>query len=143
MYLIGGGGWNFHPLFLFSMKGDRLISEAISGRDFITVVVNGKSYKVNSPTIYKLSGASSYLSSFGDEKTIVDILKNIGESRKLACSLSWMINGDDSLADELSHGTFDELVNALCESFELISVQNFLMLSSLAKNVGRMIAKSK
>lgn len=130
------------PLFC-SMESDKLISEAISGRDFITVVVNKKSYKVKSPTIHKIAGASSYLSGFGEEETVADIFRSIGDSRKLACALSWMIEGDESLADELSHGTVDEIVRSLCESFELISVQNFLMLSSLAKNVGRMIAKPK
>lgn len=130
------------PLFVF-MEGAKLISEAISGRDFVTVIVNGKSYRVDSPTIFKLSGASSYLSMFGDEKTVADIFRSVGDSRKLACALSWMIAGNESLADELSNGTFDEIVNALCESFELISIQNFMMLSSLAKNVGRMIAKPR
>lgn len=130
------------PLFVF-MEGAKLISEAISGRDFATVIVNGKSYRVDSPTIFKLSGASSYLSMFGDEKTVADIFRSVGDSRKLACALSWMIAGNESLADELSYGTFDEIVNALCESFELISIQNFMMLSSLAKNVGRMIAKHR
>ena len=125
------------------MEGAKLISEAISGRDFVTVIVNGKSYRVDSPTIFKLSGASSYLSMFGDEKTVADIFRSVGDSRKLACALSWMIAGNESLADELSNGTFDESVNALCESFELISIQNFMMLSSLAKNVGRMIAKPR
>lgn len=125
------------------MEGAKLISEAISGRDFVTVIVNGKSYRVDSPTIFKLSGASSYLSMFGDEKTVADIFRSVGDSRKLACALSWMIAGNESLADELSNGTFDEIVNALCESFELISIQNFMMLSSLAKNVGRMIAKPR
>lgn len=130
------------PLFVF-MEGAKLISEAISGRDFVTVIVNGKSYRVDSPTIFKLSGASSYLSMFGEEKTVADIFRSIGDSRKLACALSWMIAGNESLADELGNGTFDEIVNALCESFELISIQNFMMLSSLAKNVGRMIAKPR
>ena len=60
-----------------------------------------------------------------------------------AYALSFLINGDESLADELMQGRFDELVEALGEAYSLISVQNFMMLSSLAKNVGRMIAKSK
>lgn len=124
------------------MKGDKLVSEAIIG-DFTVVVVNNNSYKVDSPTIYKLAGAGKYLSDFGGEETVGDILRSINDSTKLAYALSWFIKGDESLADELSKGTFDELVEALGEAYSLISIQNFMMLSSLAKNVGRMIAKSK
>ena len=125
------------------MKGDKIISEAIIGDDYRVVVVGEKSYKVDSPTIYKLAGAGKYLSDFGDEQTLGDIFKSINDSKKLACALSFLIKGDESLAEELSNGRFDELVEALGEAYSLISVQNFMMLSSLAKNVGRMIAKSK
>lgn len=130
------------PYFCLFMKGDKLISEAIIG-DFTVVVVNNKSYKIDSPTIYKLAGVGKYLSDFGDGNTIGDILKSFNDSKKLACALSWFIKGDESLADELCNGTFEELVEALGEAYSLISIQNFMMLSSLAKNVGRMIAKSK
>lgn len=124
------------------MEGDKIISEAIIG-DFRVVIVDSKSYKVSSPTIYRLAGAGKYLSSFGNEQTLGDIFRSLGDSMKLAQALSWLIQGDESLADELSRGTFDELVEALGEAYSLISVQNFMMLSSLAKNVGGMIAKSK
>lgn len=124
------------------MKGDRLISGAIVG-DFSVVVVNGKAYNISAPTIYKLAGAGKYLSDFGDERTVGDVLKSINDSKKLAYALSWLVKGDESLAEEFMQGTFDELVEALGEAYSLISVQNFMMLSSLAKNVGGMIAKSK
>lgn len=125
------------------MKGDKLVSEAITGQDYRTIVVDGKSYMVKSPTIYKLAGAGRYLSEFGNENTLEDIFKSINNVNKLCFALSWLIKGDESLAEELSKGTFDEIVEALTESYSLISIQNFLMLSSLAKNVGGMIAKSK
>ena len=131
------------PLFCFLMKGSKLVSEAIIGDDYKVIVVNGKSYKVDSPTIYKLAGAGKYLSGFGEEQTLGDIFRSINDSKNLAYALSFLINGDELLADELMQGRFDELVEALGEAYSLISVQNFMMLSSLAKNVGRMIAKSK
>ena len=125
------------------MKGSKLVSDAIIGDDYKVVVVKGKSYKVDSPTIYKLAGAGKYLSDFGEEQTLGDIFRSINDSKKLAYALSFLINGDESLVEELMQGRFDELVEALGEAYSLISVQNFMMLSSLAKNVGRMIAKSK
>lgn len=130
------------PYFCLYMKGDKLISDAIIG-DFTVVVVNNKSYKVPSPTIYRLAGAGKYLTDFGEEKTVGDVLRGINDSHKLAHALSWLVSGDDSLAEELLEGRFDELVEALSEAYSLVSVQNFMTLSSLAKNVGRMIAKSK
>lgn len=125
------------------MEGDKIVSEAITGQDYRTVVVNNKSYMVKSPTIYKIAGAGKYLSDFGNEQTLTDIFKSINNVDCLCKALSWLIKGDESLHKELSKGTFDEIVEALVESYSLISIQNFLMLSSLARNVGGMIAKSK
>ena len=43
-------------------KGAKVISEAILGRDFRTVVIAGKAYTVHPPTIERMAGAISHLS---------------------------------------------------------------------------------
>ena len=116
-------------------KGSKLVTDAVLGMDSKTVVVNGKVYFVPSPTIYRLAGAGKYLSDFGEENTVSDILRSVNGSMNLCKALSWLICGNIKLANELSKGTFEEVVIALEE--------NFSMLSTLARNVAGLIAKPK
>lgn len=124
-------------------KGSKIASASIIGADFINVMVGGKCYTVFPPTVHKLAGAGIYLSDFGDEQTVRDVIGSVNNADKLAHALSWLVNDDDSLFDELSQGTFDELVDAISEAYSLISVENFTKLSTLAKNVSRLIANQK
>ena len=57
-------------------KAAILISEAITGKDFIPIIVNGKMYRVNPPTIHKIAGASAYLAVLDDnkDKTFLSLL---------------------------------------------------------------------
>ena len=71
---------------------------------------------------------------------VLGMMKDMGNA---AHALSYLINGDDSLFDELSHGTVEEVVNALKEGLSLISVENFMTLSVSARNVANLIAKQK
>lgn len=121
----------------------KIVSDALLGLDFKNVVVNGKCYTVFPPTIHRLAGAGMYLSEFGDEQELRDVIRSINNSDKLAHALSWLIQDDDNLFDELSQGTFDELVEAVCQAYSLISVESFTKLSVLAKNVRNLIANQK
>lgn len=121
----------------------KIVSASIVGADVTSAVVNGKAYAIHPPTIHKLAGAGVYLSEFGNEETLGDVIKSINSSDKLAHALSWLINGDDSLFNELAEGTFDELVEAVSGAYSLVSLENFMKLSTLAKNVSGLIAKQK
>lgn len=124
-------------------KGSKIVSASIIGADFVNVMVNGKCYTVFPPTVHKLAGAGIYLSDFGEEQSVKDIIKNVNNSDSLAHALSWLVKDDDSLFDELSQGTFDELVDAISEAYSLISVESFTKLSALARNVSGLIANQK
>lgn len=125
------------------MNASKIVTSALLGTDCVNVIVAGRAYTMFPPTICKLAGAGMYLSDFGNEETVADIIRSVNDSGKLAHALSWLINGDDSLSGELSEGTFDELVEAVSEAYSLISVENFTRLSILAKNVASLIAKRK
>lgn len=125
------------------MNATKIVSSAIIGADSANVFVGGKAYSIFPPTVSKLAGAGYYLSGFGNEKTISDVIRSIGKSDKLAHALSWFIKGDDTLAEELKNGTIDELVDALIDAFSLVSVENFTKLSTLVKNVASLIAKQR
>ena len=121
----------------------KIVSSAILGMDFKVVIVNGKSYIVTPPTIKKIAGAAYWLSDVKDGKNIKELLASINNVEPLAHALSWFIQGNDSLFEELSNGTLDEVVDGLESAYSLLSTKNFLRLSVLAKNVASLTAKQR
>ena len=124
-------------------QGAKIVSDAIIGNDFKVVVVNGKSYIIYPPTIHKIAVAASYLSNVGKIENLEDIFLSMKDTPNASHALSWLINGNDELFEELSKGTFEENVEALSIAFSLISVENFMKLSALVKNVASLAAKQK
>lgn len=133
-----------HRLLGLSMEqeGAKIVSSAILGMDFKVVVVAGKSYIVTPPTIKRLAGAGYWLSGIKGD-SIKDVLLSKENPEAFAHALSHIIQGDDSLFDELSNGTDDEVRNALEEAYSMVSVKNFTGLLGLARNVANLIAKPK
>ena len=124
-------------------KASKLVADAILGEDTVTIMVNGKTYCILPPTIIKLVNAAKYLDSFEEGKTLAEVLgmlKNLNDACK---ALSVFIQGDESISDELSKGTLEEVVNGLQTAYSLISIKDFQTLSILAKSAARMIAKPR
>ena len=113
------------------------------GADFRTVVVAGKAYTIYPPTIERLSGAVSHLSDVKEANTIKEVLLSLGEMEKLSKALSWLIEGDVSLSDELSKGTLEEVVDAIETASGMIEIKVFLRAVSLAKSVSLLAAKPR
>lgn len=124
-------------------EGARMVAEAITGRDFATVVVAGKAYTVTPPTVRKLAGAASHLSCMGDEKTFGDVIRSMSSLNESAKALSWFIEGNESLWERLADGTLDEVATALEKCMSLVSVEGFTKLSVLARSVAELTAKPK
>lgn len=125
------------------MDAAKIVSSAVLGKDFETVVVNGKAYIINPPTIHKIACAGYYLSVVKEVDTVMDIIRSLKDMKKVSMALSCLISGDESLSDELSEGSFDEVVKALTVGLSMLSSENFLRLSVLAKNVASLTAKAK
>ena len=121
-------------------KASKLITDAILGEETRTIVVGGKPYFVEPPTILKIAKAAKYLDSVEGGTTmeaVLDMMKNL----KNACkALSVFIQGDENLEEDLSQGTPAEIVAGLKEVFSLISITDFQELSTIAKSVAKMIA---
>lgn len=111
--------------------------------DFKAVVVNGRSYVIMPPTIKKIAGAAYWLSDIQEAKTLKEMFMSINNAEALAHALSWFINGNDDLSDELAKGTQDEVIEGLEAAYSLISTQNFIKLSILARNVANLTANPK
>jgi hypothetical protein len=124
-------------------KASKLISDAILNTDVIAVIVNNKSYAIHPPTIHTMAGAFSCLSKmdFSNADTIQGLLMGAKDSEKLSEALSWFIKGDNSLKDELSKGTFTEVVDALGKAIELTSPQVFLKAATLTRSAMKMAAR--
>jgi hypothetical protein len=140
-------GWTtVHPFSFYMMnKAAKTVTDAIVGNDFQTVVINNQPYTIYPPTIHKMSGAISCLSSIDiDEcKSFKEVFAFCKDIEELAKALSWMIDDSESLTEELSKGTVEEVVDALYTSFSLISTEVFQHAVSLMKNVSRLAAKEK
>ena len=124
-------------------KAAKLVSQALIGADFVNVLIDGKMYTIFPPTIEKLVGATSYLTDFSEEDSFGNIIRSIKDLDKLAKALSWLITGDESIFMVLRKGTLDQVVDGIVEGFSLINIENFMKLSTLAKNVSLLIATQK
>lgn len=124
-------------------KGAKIVDSAILGMDLRSVVVNGKAYMVAPPTIARIAGAGYYLSGFDEVKDVKDIFNSLKDIGNAAKALSWFINGDESLAGELSKGTLAEVVKGLETAYSLVSVENFSRLSALTRNVSSLTARPR
>lgn len=123
------------------LDGAKLVSSAIIGMDYRLVVVNDKSYIIQPPTIAKLAGAVFWLSELGEGNSLKEIIGSMARIESLAHCLSWFINGNDDLVEELSQAKIGEVVDAIEAGFTLIDAENFLKLSALLKSVRPLIAK--
>lgn len=134
-----------HLLFIFQDMDNaaRMVTAALLGRDSANVKIAGVTYKINAPTIKKIAGAGYWLSEFGDEKNDGDYVAELRSMDKVAKAVSWFIQGDEGLEEDLKKGTLSELVKAISVSMEMIGIQNFAVLSTLAKNVKMLIAKPR
>lgn len=121
----------------------KIVNGALLGFDAQSVVVNNKVYMMFPPTIKKIAGAGYYLSDVSDGETIKDVIKTLGQAENAVKALSWFINGNEDLVEELSKGTFDEIVDGLEVALSLVSAKNFLRLSIFARNVRRLTANPR
>lgn len=124
-------------------KASKLVSAAILGLDGETVLVAGRAYYIQPPTIKRLAQAAYYLSDMEDAKTMSELFASIGDLGCVCRALSCLIKGDESLADALMEGTMKEVTEALEVAYGLASVENFYRLSALARNVASLTAKQR
>ena len=124
-------------------NASKIINAAVLGKDFETVFVNGNVYVLHPPTIHKIAGAGYYLCDLKEAVTVMDMLRSLKDVEMASRALSWLIQGDENLCEELSAGTFDEVVEALATGLSMVSAENFYKLSVLAKNVATLTAKER
>lgn len=125
------------------MNAAKIVSSAVLGMDFLTILVSGKAYVVMPPTIHKIAGVGYYLSEMGVGNSIADMINDMKNMGNVAHALSYFIKGDDSLFEEFINADFNDVISGLEKAFSLISTRDFSKLSILAKNVQNLTAKQK
>ena len=123
--------------------GAKMVASAIIGLDYKVVIVNDKSYIIEPPTIGKLAGASYWLCEYGEGKNLRDLLMTLSKAENLAKALSWLIQGDDKLSEELAQGNLSEVVAGIEAGFSMIEATNFMKLSALQRSARLLVAKPK
>ena len=124
-------------------KAAKLVSSAIVGADFEVIDINGKAYVIKPPTINRMAGAVARLSKLAlpDSATLKDMFCAQEDAKEYAMALSYLIQENYDLADELSQGTFEEVVNGLVTAFNMISAKSFSTAASLTKSASVLVAK--
>ena len=125
-------------------KAEELVSSEAVGANIQFVEVNGTMYPVKPPTINRVAGAVACLSglALNDGKTIRDVLNIQENAREYARALSFLIQEDYELTDELAKGTYDEVIEALDTAFGMISAKSFSTAASLTKSASALVARS-
>ena len=124
------------------MDGVRLISSEVLGIACESVIIGGKVYVIFPPNIKKICGAGLYLSGIKGN-TLAEMLSSLQDIECVCKALSWFIQGDESLTEELMEGTLKEVTEALVKAVSLIGIENFPKLSGLARNVRSLVAISR
>lgn len=121
----------------------RLVAGEVLGYNSKTVFVNDKAYVIEPPTIHKICGATYWLTSVHEGDTLRDLILGLNSLDNACKALSFLIADNDSLAEELSHASMEEVVNAIEAAFDLIGIQNFLKLSILVRSARSLTAKQR
>lgn len=121
----------------------KLVSDNILGKEEEKVTIAGKEYTIKPPTIHKIAGAAGYLANFGEAKDFSGMVEQMKSLKDVCSALSYFINDDESLTEELSRGTLGEVTGALEVCLKMLSIKDFTMLSTLARSVARMAANPR
>ena len=119
-----------------------LVSSAVLGVDIETIPIGSKVYVAHPPTIRKIAGAGRYLGDFVNIDSATKLLSALS-NENLAYALSWLLEGNDSLAEEFKDADVNELAAGVIVCLDMISPQNFTKLSVSARSVRKLIARQK
>ena len=107
-------------------------------------IIGGRAYNISSPSIRKFNLAGKEFQTEGIatcENGFREIFDGMGKET-LCKALSCLISGDLSLADDLSHGERQELVEPLCTIYTEAE-KNFKRMSQIAERICLLAAKTK
>ncbi len=122
----------------------KIVSESLIGASYVTITMGSKAYTLYPPTIKRLCQAIRHFSEIDIQgESILDALGEIPNATEhILKGLSCLLCGNESLAEELSEGSFAEMKMALKEAICLVGTDPFEC-AALARSVAEVAAKMR
>ena len=110
------------------------------------VSIGGKEYAIHLPSIISMQKIGEYLAQMATSemsgKTLDEAVRMMTDKKTMAKTVSYILQGDELLVDELSNGSSEELQEAII-IYHGMTIQSMKMLKRLAESVGKLIGKQK
>ena len=110
------------------------------------VSIGGKEYAIHLPSIISMQKIGEYLAQMATSemsgKTLDEAVRMMTDKQTMAKTVSYILQGDELLVDELSNGSSEELQEAII-IYHGMTIQSMKMLKRLAESVGKLIGKQK
>lgn len=110
------------------------------------VSIGGKEYAIHLPSIISMQKVGECLAQMATSemsgKTLDEAVRMMTDKKTMAKTVSYILQGDELLVDELSNGSSEELQEAIIIYYGM-TIQSMKMLKRLAESVGKLIGKQK
>ena len=110
------------------------------------VSIGGKEYAIHLPSIISMQKVGECLAQMATSemsgKTLDEAVRMMTDKKTMAKTVSYILQGDELLVDELSNGSSEELQEAII-IYHGMTIQSMKMLKRLAESVGKLIGKQK
>lgn len=125
-------------------KAANTIANAVLGEDGKVVILAGKAYILEPPTIATICRAITYLSNVDRTSTGEEHLERVkADLENMLKGLSVFIFSDPERYKEIEGASLAELKEALTTVVKIISAEDFFVCAALAESVARMAATQK
>ena len=110
------------------------------------VTIGNKEYTIHCPSIFSMQKVGEYLAQMATSemsgKTLDEAVRMMTDKQTMAKTVSFILQDDESLAEELTCGTSEELQEAIIV-YHAMTIQSMKMLKALAAGIGKLIGKQK
>ena len=125
-------------------KAAKAVADAVLGEDFRVIILGGKAYPVNPPTIATICKAIQYLSQVDKTDTGKENLEKVKDDMvNMLKGVSVFLFDVPDRYEEIAGASVKELRDALETIIKLISAEDFFVCAALAESVARMAAKPR
>jgi hypothetical protein len=123
---------------LLQLEGTGMTAQAVT--------VGDKEYALHLPSIVSIQKVAEYLAEMVvpemNNKTLDEAVRMMTNSKMMARCVSFIIQGDETLTEELESGSVDELQEVII-LYHQMTIRSMMTLKALAHNIGKLIGKQK
>lgn len=123
---------------LLQLEGTGMTAQAVT--------VGDKEYALHLPSIVSIQKVAEYLAEMVvpemNNKTLDEAVRMMTNSKMMARCVSFIIQGDETLTEELESGSVDELQEVII-LYHQMTIRSMMTLKAQAHNIGKLIGKQK